>query len=399
MTPEPRPHDARQPAPLVALRPAEGGRALGFDAMALLAGAVLTALLARVEVPVAGSPVPVTGQTLGALLAGGLLGTWRGAGSQALYLLAGALGLPAFAGGAAGVERLAGPTGGYLVGLVAAAGLAGWTVERGWARNLSRALVAMLAASAPVFALGVPWLALSAGAGRALEAGFPPFLPGALLKAALAAAAVVLVARWTPALGATLFLFIPLVLTLFVARPEPVALSLGLGLALMIGHRFLAAPYPELVRERRCLWCNRRLPKAWEPLALATSAGSLEARTCPRHRAPAARFFSFLDAAKWPLAAGIFLPLLLLLAALIAAAFGRPEPLPAATALFRLAIGLTVVTASLAYPLAAERRPPGVPFPVHNFFLLGVRALLWIFRVVGVWWVIVGAGSLLVLVR
>ena len=382
-------------APLAALRPAGGPRAWGFDAMALLAGAVLTALLARVSLPVPGSPVPVTGQTLGALLAGGLLGARRGAGSLALYLAAGAIGLPAFAGGAAGLERLAGPTGGYLAGLVAAAGIAGWTVERGWARSVPRAFAAMLAASAAVFALGVPWLAVRAGAGRALEAGLVPFLPGALLKAALAAALVVLVARWTPALGATLFAFIPLVLYLFVGHPEPVALSPGLGLALMLGHRFLAAPYPELVRERRCLWCNRRLPGAWEPLTLATRGGPLEARTCPRHRVPAARFFSFLEAARAPLAAGLFLPLILLLATLAAAALGRPDPLPAATALFRLAIGLSVVTASLAYPLAAERRPPAVPYPVHNFFLLGVWPLLWIFRLVGVWWIAAGAGFLL----
>jgi len=96
-----------------------------------------------------------------------------------------------------------------------------------------------------------------------------------------------------------------------------------------------------------------------------------------------------------PLAAGIFLPLLLLLAALAAAALGRPGPLPATTAVFRLAIGLTVVSASLAYPLAAERLPPAVPFPVHNFFLLGVRPLLWIFRIVGVWWVVAGGRALL----
>ncbi len=396
---DPRSTAVPRPAPLLALRPAEGARAWGFDAVALLAGAALTALLARVAVTVPGSPVPVTGQTLGALLAGGLLGAGRGAGSLCLYLLAGALGLPAFAGGSAGIEHLAGPTGGYLVGLAAAAGIAGWTVERGWARSAPRALAAMLAASAAVFAFGVPWLAVGTGGGRALQAGLVPFLPGALLKAALAAAVVVLVARWTPALGATLFAFIPLVLYLFVGHPEPVALSLGLGLALMLGHRFLAAPYPALVRERRCLWCNRRLTGAREPLTLSTRGGPLEARTCPRHRAPAARFFSFLDAARVPLAAGIFLPLILLLAALAAAALGRSGPLPAATALFRLAIGLTVVTASLAYPLAAERRPPAVPFPVHNFFLLGVRPLLWIFRLVGIWWVVVGGRFLLGVAR
>lgn len=385
-------------APLAALRPdAAQGRAGAFDAMAVLAGLTLTALLARLSLEVPGSPVPVTGQTLGALLAGGLLGARLGGISQVIYLVAGAAGLPVFAGGAAGLEHLSGPTGGYLAGLVAAAGIAGALVERGWVhgpaiKSLPRALGAMLLASAAVFALGLPWLAASGiGAVRALSAGLVPFLPGALLKAALAAGAVNLAARWRPTVGMALFAFIPVVLFLLVAHPRPIGPSLALALVLMLGHRFLASPYPDAVRDERCLWCMRRLPDDRRPLALATRRGELEAWCCARHRTPAGRFFGLLDAARLPLAAGIFVPLLLLLAALGAAASGRPLWLDEVTALFRLVVGLTVVAASLAYPLAAERRPPKVPFPVHNFFLLGVRALLWVFRLVGTWWIAAGA--------
>ena len=94
------------------------------------------------------------------------------------------------------------------------------------------------------------------------------------------------------------------------------------------------------------------------------------------------------------LAAGIFVPLLALLATLAAAAAGRSVPLAGVTAFFQLAIGVTVNVAALAYRFTPEP-PPGaalaVPFPVHNFFLLGVRALLWIFRLVGLWWIWVGA--------
>ncbi len=197
--------------------------------------------------------------------------------------------------------------------------------------------------------------------------------------------------RWRPALGLALFAFIPAVLYLLVAHPPPVGLSLGAAVALMIGHRFLAAPFAKAVRKERCLWCNRPLPADRRPLTLAARGGEVEAWCCARHRARAGRFFAFLGAGRLPLAAGIFVPLLLLLAALAAAAAGRPLWLEEATALFRLAVGLTVVTASLAYPLAAERRTPAVPFPVHNFSLLGVRALLWVFRVVGVWWIAAGA--------
>ena len=91
------------------------------------------------------------------------------------------------------------------------------------------------------------------------------------------------------------------------------------------------------------------------------------------------------------LRAGIFVPLLLLLAALAGAALGREAPLPAATALFRLVIGVTVNVAAFGYlpmpPVVPGRLPTAVPFPVHNFFLLGVRNLLWVFRLVGIWWI------------
>jgi len=88
---------------------------------------------------------------------------------------------------------------------------------------------------------------------------------------------------------------------------------------------------------------------------------------------------------------GIFVPLLLLLLALLATALGRTVPLLAATALFQLIVGVTVNTAALGYLFQRPRPAPGVPiavpFPVHNFFLLGVRILLWIFRLVGIWWI------------
>jgi len=81
-------------------------------------------------------------------------------------------------------------------------------------------------------------------------------------------------------------------------------------------------------------------------------------------------------------------------AALAAAAFGREiVPLPAVTAFFQLVIGVSVNLAAWGYLfLRARADPPAVPFSVHNFFLLGVRALLWIFRLVGIWWIWKGAS-------
>ena len=197
------------------------------------------------------------------------------------------------------------------------------------------------------------------------------------------------------ALGVLLFLFIPLVLFLFVRHPNPVWLSLVAGVVLMIGHRRLAVPYMRWSLPWKCIWCNRVLPPA-DSAGLAPGTGLLEleagshilsARCCAAHRDPAARFFSFLQAWSWPLRLGIFVPLLVLLLALALTAAGLTVRLDAATALFQLVVGITVNTAALGYLLASPRAPLAVPFPVHNFFLLGVRLLLWIFRLVGIWWI------------
>lgn len=194
--------------------------------------------------------------------------------------------------------------------------------------------------------------------------------------------------------GVLLFLFIPLVLFLFVRHPEPVGASLLVGVALMVGHRRLARPYMTRVLPLKCAWCNRVLPAGdGETLELRAGGAEIRARCCSGHREPAARFFAFLESWRWPLRLGIFVPLLILLAALAATALGRPVPLADATALFQLVVGITVNVAALgslwtpARPSAVSAR---VPFPAHNFFLLGVRNLLWIFRLVGIWWIWVG---------
>jgi hypothetical protein len=197
------------------------------------------------------------------------------------------------------------------------------------------------------------------------------------------------------ATGVLLFLFIPLVLFLFVRHPAPVALSLGGGVALIVVHRFLARPYMERVAAVKCLWCNRVPPREPVELALRSGARTVAARCCAAHRKPAAEFFSFLHLWRWPLRLGIFLPLLFLLTALAAAAAGQPAPVPFATTWFKLVVGVTVNVAALGYLAVREHAPLEVPFPVHNFFLLGVRNLLWIFRVVGLWWIWQGISSML----
>ncbi len=89
----------------------------------------MIALAAQVRIPVPGSPVPLTGQTFAVLLAGVMLGRSWGGLSVGMYAGAGALGAPVFAGMAGGLAYLAGPTGGYVLGFVAAAMLVGYAVR------------------------------------------------------------------------------------------------------------------------------------------------------------------------------------------------------------------------------------------------------------------------------
>jgi len=152
----------------------------------VLAGACILALSARVVIALPWTPVPITGQTLGVLLIGALLGSTGGALSAATYLLAGAAGLPVFAAGG-GAGYLLGPTGGYLLGFLPAAWLTGRLFERGWGRRRTTALLALGIGDAALFLPGLAWLAMFVPAKALLPAGLISFMPGEAVKVPLAA--------------------------------------------------------------------------------------------------------------------------------------------------------------------------------------------------------------------
>ncbi len=166
------------------------------DAALVGFGVLFTALLAQVAVPVPGSPVPITGQTLAVVLTAAALGPVRGVAVQALYIAAALVGLPFYSEASGGVDVVLGATGGYVVGFLPAAYLIGLAARRGADRNPLKAVPLFVAGQAVIFAVGVPWLALSAGmsAGQALDAGFYPFILGGVVKAAVAA--IVLGTAW-----------------------------------------------------------------------------------------------------------------------------------------------------------------------------------------------------------
>ncbi len=160
------------------------------DAVLVTLGVLFTALLAQVSVPVYGSPVPVTGQTLAVVLTAASLGPVRGIAVQVVYILAALVGLPFYSEASGGWDVVVGATGGYVFGFIPAAFLIGLAARHGADRRFLTSVPLFVAGQAVVFAVGVPWLALSTGmtAGQALEAGFYPFILGGLVKAAVAAA-------------------------------------------------------------------------------------------------------------------------------------------------------------------------------------------------------------------
>ncbi len=159
----------------------------------VLAASLFIALMAQVRLPLPFTPVPITGQTFAVLLVGAALGSRRGAAAVLAYLAEGLLGLPVFAGGAGLVYAL-GPTGGYLLGFVAAAFLTGLVAERGGDRRVATAWVGFLLGEAAIYALGVPWLAHFVGFPQAVAIGLLPFIAGDIVKAV--AAGLLLPAAW-----------------------------------------------------------------------------------------------------------------------------------------------------------------------------------------------------------
>jgi biotin transport system substrate-specific component len=172
----------RSPLVLADLLPGAAVR----DGLLVVGAAAFIGLLAQISIPLSFTPVPITGQTLGVLLAGTALGWWRAGAALVLYAVAGVAGVPWFAGHSSGY---ASASFGYVVGFVAAATACGYLAGRGADRSVLRLLPAMIAAEVVIYAFGLTWLAidLHLGASATIAAGLTPFLAGDAIKAAIAA--------------------------------------------------------------------------------------------------------------------------------------------------------------------------------------------------------------------
>ncbi len=148
--------------------------------------AAVTAIFAQIEIPL--PLVPISGQTLAVGIAATILGSRYGAFSMVIYMMLGVIGLPVFAGFAGGAHVVAGPTGGYIIGFIAAAFFTGLFLEK-TAFTYKMAIIANLIGMIVTLTFGAIWLKilLDLSWPAALAAGVTPFLAVGVIKALLAA--------------------------------------------------------------------------------------------------------------------------------------------------------------------------------------------------------------------
>ncbi len=158
--------------------------ALAFQAIGL---SLVIAISARIVVPF--WPVPMTLQPLAVMAIASTFGARVGVAAMLTYLAEGMLGAPVFAGGNAGPAVLLGPTGGYLIGMLAMSAIVG-SARGPWQR--AGALVAGIAVD---YLFGAAWLSTFVGIPRAIEAGVLPFIAGDAVKGAIAWVLGALVAK------------------------------------------------------------------------------------------------------------------------------------------------------------------------------------------------------------
>jgi biotin transport system substrate-specific component len=158
----------------------------------ILTGTVFLAVMAQIAFPIPGSPVPFTGQTLGVLLLGTAYGAGLGASTVAFYLLMGMAGAPIFSSGTSGIERIVGPTGGYLVGMFISSLVLGALAGRKWDQKIKTVIPTMIIGNLIIFAIGLLWLNQYTGQSWlwTFEKGFTPFIFGEIIKIAIASTAL-----------------------------------------------------------------------------------------------------------------------------------------------------------------------------------------------------------------
>lgn len=191
--------------------------------------------------------------------------------------------------------------------------------------------------------------------------------------------------------GLALFLFIPLVLFLFLKQPYGVV-GLIAGIVIMLGHRFVAAPFIEKNIGIRCIWSGAEIAPGCVYKIDASGKSWPFNSYSEALRDKVATFFTFTQKLFWPLRIAILGPVIFFVVMELLRHFGM-EVTSATTnnLVFRGVIGFTTLATFIAYrfvePIPHMKGPVKFPLPVHNLGLLGVFWTLLVFGAVGAWWV------------
>ena len=167
-----------------------------LNILTILLGSFLITLLAQISIHLPFSPVPITGQTMGVLLVGALLGSRMGTLSVCTYILKGAIGFPVFAGFKGGIMVLLGPTAGYIYGFIPAVLIMGWATENGITSRFYLSLFFCVVASFLILLLGTLYfLIFNMSFSDARTIGLYPFILGDFFKSLAVAVILTGIAR------------------------------------------------------------------------------------------------------------------------------------------------------------------------------------------------------------
>ena len=157
------------------------------NVIGIFLGSLLIAILAQISIHIPFSPVPITGQTIGVLLVGGILGSRKGLLSVTAYISEGALGLPVFAEMSAGIPVFLGPTGGYIISFIPAVFIIGYLSEIGFNKDIIPSFISCLLATFLILVLGTLFLSLFFGLKHSFMMGFYPFIVVGIIKSFISA--------------------------------------------------------------------------------------------------------------------------------------------------------------------------------------------------------------------
>ena len=163
---------------------------VGLGLLLICLGAMVS-----IDLPWKDGGIPITGQSLAVLVVGFVLGRKRGLLVIAIYLITGLVGLPVFAKGASGIDTLMGSSGGFLYGFLVGGYVCGALQENSFGDSFAECLTVMTIGTALILVCGIAQLTYLYGLDKALEYGFWPFWPGAIMKIILGAAIVYFVPK------------------------------------------------------------------------------------------------------------------------------------------------------------------------------------------------------------